>query len=466
MKRTKISILNCLCSSSWLAAGALALVVTTGCRGVGGKNGQSAMAPSLINEVPELSEAQMADVHFGLARSLEAKGDIPKAMSAYYEALKRDRSRADIYHRLAILHDQQGKWQDSNRYYTKAIELEPGSADVYCDMGYSMYLQRRWHDAEMNLRQAVTLDDNHERAYNNLGLVYARQQRNAEALAAFKRGGCSESDAHSNLALACAVERHFDQALSEYRLALAANPNSKIAREGLNELTAAIAKLEQKLPGDTVLAANEARKNLRATEVREALAQQTPNKVEAQRQVPVQPVVATAQPAARSTRVAQRTRKAPERLPATQVSNRTRSEQSTGPSLRAPAASRSEPTIKRTTATEVVEPTTAVEKRISAADRFQAALGRMTPDFMKDEVEQPAAKTSARPVRLPTVKTPAQPQPKAVAQAEIPAEPKVEVPAEPKVETPTQRAPRRLSFAPGALRRDRYLEEQADASDR
>jgi Flp pilus assembly protein TadD len=187
-----------------------------------------------------------------MGRSLEKRGDADRAMSAYLEALKQDPSRADALTRLGVLYDGQGKFVSSRKAYEKALSAQPGSPDLYCDMGYSLYLQHRLAEAEMNLRQAVTLAPDHRRAHNNLGLVLAHAAREDEALAEFRRAGCTEADARSNLAFALTLEGRRPEARRQYEQALAADPSSAAVKKAIRELDA-LADAGEKVSGKLTL---------------------------------------------------------------------------------------------------------------------------------------------------------------------------------------------------------------------
>ncbi|MEK6237511.1 MAG: tetratricopeptide repeat protein, partial [Planctomycetales bacterium] len=187
-------------------------------------------------------------------RGLESQGRVGEALKAYQAALQRDSSRADVHQRMAVAFDRQGDPQRAKHHYQEALKLDPGNPDIFCDMGYSMYLQKQWSSAEMNFRQAVRLDDDHERANNNLGLVLAHTDRVGESLAAFRKGGCDESESHVNVALVKAVQGDLDESRRHYQLALSVNPQMKSAQEALAKLD----KVENKLakrPSNTVAAA-------------------------------------------------------------------------------------------------------------------------------------------------------------------------------------------------------------------
>ncbi|CAN5916649.1 hypothetical protein BH23PLA1_BH23PLA1_35210 [soil metagenome] len=205
-------------------------------------------------EPSRITKAQEADLHVSIGRSAESHGDVAMAMSAYQEAVNRDRSRADAFLRMAVLHDQKGQYRESADLYRKALEVDPGNADIYCDLGYSEYLQRRWAEAERNLRQALalTLNDEHPRALNNLGLVLAHDGRHDEALTAFRQAGSNPAQARENLAFALSLEGRWEQAREQYQLAMAADSHSQTPRERLQELDSLMAQLNPNPNGSTL----------------------------------------------------------------------------------------------------------------------------------------------------------------------------------------------------------------------
>lgn len=199
-----------------------------------------------------LSPPQVADVQVAMGRSLEKRGEEDRAMSAYLDAVKQDPSRADALTRLAVLYDEQGRFASSRTAYEKALAAQPGSPDLYCDMGYSLYLQHHLAEAEMNLRQAIALAPDHRRAHNNLGLVLAHGGREDEALAEFRRAGCTEADARNNLAFALTLNGRTPEARQQYEQALAAEPSSAAAKKAIQELDA-LADARERLTGKLTL---------------------------------------------------------------------------------------------------------------------------------------------------------------------------------------------------------------------
>jgi Tfp pilus assembly protein PilF len=204
--------------------------------------------PGITEPTPELSSQQAAEVHVGLGRSLEKRGDLNQATAAYLEAQKRDPGCLDACLRLAVVYDHQGKFQDSAAQYAKALKLGPKNPDVYCDLGYSLYLQKRWAEAESNLRRAISLKADHSRAHNNLGLVLARTNRLDDAAAQFREGGCKPADAYVNVAFALTLDRKWEEAKLQYQHALAVDPSSQPAHDGLRNLEKVRKSMESQSP--------------------------------------------------------------------------------------------------------------------------------------------------------------------------------------------------------------------------
>jgi Flp pilus assembly protein TadD len=132
--------------------------------------------------------------------------------------------------------------------YHKALAVHPGDPAVYCSLGYSFYLRGRMTESEMNLRQAIAIHPEQTKAHNNLGLVLGRAGRDEEALDEFRKAGCDQASAHTNLALAQALEHHLPEARQNYERALALSPSSVEARTGLQQLNLLQAKLDGAKP--------------------------------------------------------------------------------------------------------------------------------------------------------------------------------------------------------------------------
>jgi Tfp pilus assembly protein PilF len=235
MTRTYRLSASLLVAGIWLASG-------LGCHQVPAPAQAPVVKTDRGEKQPSLNGRQVAEIQASLGLSLERKGQFDEAMAAYGQALKQDPNNGDICLRMAILYDRQGQFNKAQEFYQKALASHPGNPEIYCDRGYSLYLQHCWTEAEINLRQAIALQPGHARAHNNLGLLLAHTDRGQEALVEFSRAGCSEADAHVNLAFALTLDKHWAEARQHYELALAADSSSEHAKKGLEELKALLSR--------------------------------------------------------------------------------------------------------------------------------------------------------------------------------------------------------------------------------
>jgi Flp pilus assembly protein TadD len=205
------------------------------------------------DDAQPLQPAQKADIQIALARTLERQGRIDEAKKVYLEAIKTNPERADAHHLMGLLHARNGDCQTAEQYYQKANQLDPENAELYCDLGYCFYLQQRWDEAESNLRRAVALAPDSRRARNNLGLLLARTGREQEAFGEFAKAGCSEAEAHTNLAFALSLAERRDVAEAHFQRAVDLDPSLKTAQQGLASLRSLTANAGGGLPAETPL---------------------------------------------------------------------------------------------------------------------------------------------------------------------------------------------------------------------
>lgn len=186
----------------------------------------------------DVESEQKLDVQLAMAQTYESQGNVDGAIRLYQSIASQNPKSPNAYHRLAVLYDKKGNTEESQKHYQKALKYGPKNADLHCDYGYSLYLQRRWDEAEKSFRQSLELNPSLARARVNLGLLLTRTGRGDAAADEFHRAGCSEAEIHSNLAFALVLDEKWEEAKSHYQIALAKDPKSKAAKEGLKALTA------------------------------------------------------------------------------------------------------------------------------------------------------------------------------------------------------------------------------------
>jgi Tfp pilus assembly protein PilF len=210
--------------------------------------------PAPQETLPHLDKDQLADIHLAMGRSLENQGDLDQAAKVYAEVFAQSPKSAAACARLGVVADKQARFGDSAQWHRKALELEPNNADLHCNLGYSLYLQEQWEPAEQELREALRLKPKHARASTNLGLVLARTNRLDEAFAEFRQAGCSEADAHINLAHGLSLAGALPMAQRHYQLALKSDPQSAVAARGLENLQALAARSQAGQPNNSARA--------------------------------------------------------------------------------------------------------------------------------------------------------------------------------------------------------------------
>jgi Tfp pilus assembly protein PilF len=176
---------------------------------------------------------QKLNVQLAVAESLETENQADQAVKIYLNAIKKNGNCVVAYQRLGMLYAQKGEWELSQKYFDIAIKKDPKNPELECDQGYAFYLQHRDQEAEQRFRHALAIEPEFTRAHNNLGMLCARRGQENDALKEFAAAGCSEAQAHANLGLVYAMENHLREARDHYRIALAADPNLAVAKNGM-----------------------------------------------------------------------------------------------------------------------------------------------------------------------------------------------------------------------------------------
>lgn len=133
------------------------------------------------------------------AAEAEGRGDLAAAKGLYHKILDKDPNNGEAHHRLAVIADQQQDARTADEHYLKALTINRRDADLLSDMGYSLYLRGKFPESESRLKEALEANPYHRGAQSNLGLVYGRQGKYDQALAAFRQAG-TESEAQKNIA--------------------------------------------------------------------------------------------------------------------------------------------------------------------------------------------------------------------------------------------------------------------------
>lgn len=178
----------------------------------------------LIRTEPTNKQAAAACIE--TARKLQSQGHAREAIVLFERARELAPKDRTIARFLAVLYDQEGHDGRAVAEYNKAIEATPRDPDLLNDWGYYHYRRKDLKEAERIFHEAVSIAANHERACVNLGLVLGEQARYDEAFEAFARV-LGPAAAHSNVGVILAGHGSIERARSEFRLALAIQPDLK-----------------------------------------------------------------------------------------------------------------------------------------------------------------------------------------------------------------------------------------------
>lgn len=127
-------------------------------------------------------------------------GQYEEARIAYAGALAISPNSPDVNHRLAIIADKQQQFSLADQFYQTALRSRPKDVNLLSDLGYSYSLRGNSKQAERTLKQALAIEPTHRGAMANLGSIYAQQNRYDDALAMFRKGSTTESEARQYMA--------------------------------------------------------------------------------------------------------------------------------------------------------------------------------------------------------------------------------------------------------------------------
>jgi pentatricopeptide repeat protein len=132
----------------------------------------------------------------------------------------------------------------------KALELDPESAEAHTLMGGLKLVQWQWTEAEAEYRRALDLKPNDAVALSGLASWLLSQGRTEEALASAQRGRELDPLAGSgtNIGWILFSARRYDEAIREFRSALAIRPDDAGVLWYLGFALTANGQLEEAIP--------------------------------------------------------------------------------------------------------------------------------------------------------------------------------------------------------------------------
>jgi Flp pilus assembly protein TadD len=167
--------------------------------------------------------------HNNLALALVALGRLQEAATQYETSL-RLQPKAEIYSDLGFIMARLGRPEDALRNYRKALALDPSCASAHFNLAVASLQAGKLEEAEGHYRRALQGRDDAE-THNGLGYVLAREGRTDEAIAEFRKAIAADAKytpADNNLAEALVKQGKLDEAVRYYERSLAERPSAAV----------------------------------------------------------------------------------------------------------------------------------------------------------------------------------------------------------------------------------------------
>jgi serine/threonine protein kinase/Tfp pilus assembly protein PilF len=172
----------------------------------------------------------MASAHVTLGMIYTEAGRTDLASEELKEALQLNRS-ADAYSALAGLYQKEGRSSEVEPTIQKAIDLAPGQWPYLNQLGTYYLATGNYRGAAEQFQKAAKLSPDNARALNNLGNAYRRQDRLADARAAYEESLAIEPafNTLSNLGLLLEQQGFNEDSARVFQRAIDMNPESYVS---------------------------------------------------------------------------------------------------------------------------------------------------------------------------------------------------------------------------------------------
>jgi Flp pilus assembly protein TadD len=162
-----------------------------------------------------------------------------QATPLLWEALRINPNDAVAHLSLGAVYAETGERSAAEREFLAAVLLSPLNFTAHNLLGKLYYDAKRLAPAEQQFLLSVQCEPN-VAAYDHLGYIYSQNGDQGRAEGAFRAAlsvNTTDSRAHFNLGLIFAARKQSEQAATEYRMALAADPNNPEIRSALEKIS-------------------------------------------------------------------------------------------------------------------------------------------------------------------------------------------------------------------------------------
>ena len=179
--------------------------------------------------------------HFMLGLSESRIGDTEKAEKAFNEALRIDPDHMKSLLNLSRILIEKGRYDEAIANLNHAGEVDGNSPEVQRLMGRTYNAQHKTDEAIDSYKRAIALDPTDAWSMNNLGFILIQKDRASDAVPLLTKAVELQKNVptfHNNLGMALEKTEQFKAAASEYKDALAADPNNTKAKSNLDRIAA------------------------------------------------------------------------------------------------------------------------------------------------------------------------------------------------------------------------------------
>lgn len=158
------------------------------------------------------------------------------AISLWKDTAEKSPNKSRPHFQLAFAYYSEGRCLDAVKEYQRTSELDNKDDRLYIDWALAYDCAKQPEAALEKLRQAASISKT-GLAYSLIGMVYAKQNRRAEALEALDQAEKLDPNLEAtyvNRGNVYLLAQEFDKAAGQFRRALELNPADPIARNGLD----------------------------------------------------------------------------------------------------------------------------------------------------------------------------------------------------------------------------------------
>jgi len=158
------------------------------------------------------------------------------SVALWKDAAEKSPDKSRPHFQLAYAYYSDGRCLDALKEYQRTSELDKDDDRLYVDWGLAHDCAKQPEAALAKFQQALSISKT-GLAYSLIGMVYAKQNRRAEALEALEQAERLDPNLETtyvNRGNVYLLAQEFDKAESQFRRALELNPTDTLARNGLD----------------------------------------------------------------------------------------------------------------------------------------------------------------------------------------------------------------------------------------